>query len=316
MLRLQDQPPAAVEPGPAPSPEAPAAAQPAEFPRRATTRTAQQVKPELFPQPPAKPSRARPARAPRRAPRVAAAAPDADSGAVEAAAKASGGRLTDELREQLTAAVCLPRPVFTSDLVAMVGDADLVEQWEQECRSMGTAAPLRFIMAKPRHRERGNLVIPFAADLRKAATEFDKSLWSRCLNESSLKGAKLYEVAVLLHRFSDQIVTAEVNPSTVTLRVNQQRGLVGVVVALDTDLDSGDETRAELAAEVEALMASRLALLAVLTYNGGSRALADLANALREESQDRSWSVTAPVIVGHSWDFASDGGTSAVSVLG
>jgi hypothetical protein len=171
-------------------------------------------------------------------------------------------------------------------------------------------------MAKPRHRDRGNLVIPFDKDLRKAATEFDKSMWSRCLNESTLKGAKLYEVAVLLHRFGDQIVTAEINANTVTLRINQQRGLVGVVMVLDTDLEPGEETREELANEVETLMASRLTLMAVLTYNGGSKTLADLGNTLRDESQTRSWSVTCPVIVGHSWDFASDGGTSAVSVLG
>lgn len=285
--------------------------------RNKTSRTAQQVKPELFPQP-SRAAKKVATRPPRRAPRVAAAAPEsgvADAGVAQAAAEADG-TLTDALRQQLTAAVCLPRPVFTSDLAAMVDQPSLVEQWEQECRAMGTAGPLRFIMAKPRHRERGNLVIPFDKDLRKAATEFDKSMWSRCLNESTLKGAKLYEVAVLLHRFGDQLVTAEINANTVTLRINQQRGLVGVVMVLDTDLDPGEETREELATEVETLMASRMTLMAVLTYNGGSKTLADLGNTLRDEANARSWSVTCPVIVGHSWDFASDGGTSAVSVLG
>lgn len=222
--------------------------------------------------------------------------------------------MTDELFDKLVAAVVIPRPVFTSDLVAMVG-AESFAAWEQRCRDMSTDCPVRFITPKPRHRARGSLIVPHAPDLRAAASEFTKSSWAACLDDRRLRGAKLYEVAVLLHRFGDSVLSNRVEDNLVVLRVTQPRGLIGVVMTLEGDLASGSDGRAALAEGVEQLLADRLTLIAALTYQGEKNAVNKLADALREESTARAWTPTAPVIASTSWDFASDGGSSALSVL-
>src|SRR5690606_30517093 len=105
--------------------------------------------------------------------------------------------------------------------------------------------------------------IPFSEELRTSTSGFEKSIWNQCISHAGLRGAKLYEVAVLLHRVLDQVVTFDIGDDMVVIRVNQQRGLVGVVVALTVDLQPDAAARAELAAALESLSGGRLSLLAV-----------------------------------------------------
>ena len=247
--------------------------------------------------------------------RVSAATPTLDPRDQVTAAAASG-ELTDELRDKLLACVCMPRPVFMADLIHLVGDADLVEQWEKECRAQGSDSPIRFIAAKQRHKARGHLVIPFDDALRSSTTGFEKSLWNQFISHPGLRGAKLYELAVLLHRVIDQVVTADIGDDLVTFRVNQQRGLVGVIVTLTVDLQAGTPARAELGAALSALSAGRLGLMAVCTYAGGPRSVPEVADAVRELIGEQDLAMPCPVIAQASWEFADDGGTTAVSVTG
>lgn len=223
--------------------------------------------------------------------------------------------MTDELRDKFLAVVCMPRPVFVADLVEMTGNPALVATWEQECRAMGTAGPLRFIAAKQRHKQRGALILPYDEELRGATTGFEKSIWAKCINTHHLKGAKLYELAVVLHRVLEQVVTFEISANSVMMRVNQERGMVGIVLVLDGDVTVGSDARSELGASLASLAEGRLSLLAACTYAGGPKTVPELAQAAREEIDTRGVSVTFPVIAQTSWTFASDGGTSAVSVM-
>jgi hypothetical protein len=311
-----EPPPAAVaapeEQVPSASPATPAAArspEPAVLPARAAG-PAGPTKPELFPATQV-PKRKKPRTV--RTPRVSAAAPAALDVPIPEAAE--GVELTEEMFDQLVSSVVIPRPVFISDLVAQTGNPDLVVAWEQRCRDLSTDSPVRFITAKPRHRDRGHLVIPHSPALRQAAAEFTSSWWAACLDERRLRGAALYEVAVLLHRFGDQVVSSRIEGDVVILRVNQPRGLVGVVLALTTDLGPEGATRKQVADAVQTLLDDRLTLVAVLTYSAAGNALEKLAGAVREEAAARGWTPTAPVIASQSWDFAADGGASALAVL-
>lgn len=282
-------------------------------PNTTTTATSGPLKPvPLNTAPPKKSTRRKPVK---RTARVSAATPTLDPrGAVADAA--AGGELTDELRDRLLACVCMARPVFMADLVHLVGDAGLVEQWERECRAQGKDSPIRFITAKPRHKARGHLVIPFSSELRSSTTDFEKSTWNKIISHPDLRGAKLYELAVLLHRVLDQVVTFDVGTHLVTMRINQSRGLVGVVLMLTTDLQPDTEARVELGEALTSLTGGRLSLLAVCSYGGGNGVIPELADTSRALVSELGLSVSFPMIAQASWEFASDGGTSAVSILG
>lgn len=253
----------------------------------------------------------------RKAPRTAAARPDPASFDMPIV-EGYSGEIGDDVYNQLVSAVCIPRPVFTSDLAAIVGSAEVVDAWQQRCQAERTSSPVRFIGAKQRHKARGDLVIPFAPELRSAASEFTSSWWAQCIDNGNMRGAKLYETAVLLHRFGEHVISNRIDDeaTVLTLRLNQSRGLVGVVMLLEQRLGVGESARARLTESVEELLSGRLSLVAALTHTAGAPALEKLADTLREEAELRGWTRSTPMIAAHSWDYASDGGSSAVQVLG
>jgi len=319
ILTHLDAPPPVGAPVYAPAPEAPAqrtpeaAAVPVVFTPPAlpaptadtTDRSTATLRPSLFaagtPHAPTRTNR----RKDTRTVRVSAAAPD------------GGGPepVPEDVFNKLTSAVCIPRPVFMSDLASVAGSAQALSAWQDQCFAMGLSNPVRFINAKARHRERGALVVPHAKELRAASSAFTKSWWAACLDDRRLLGANLYEVAVVLHRFGDQVVSSKVEDDRVVLRINQPRGMVGVVFTLGSDLRDGSSTLTHVADEVGQLLGEGLTLVAVLTHQGGVGVLDRLSDALRSEAGTRGWKAATPVVVSLSWDFASTGGSSAISVL-
>lgn len=217
--------------------------------------------------------------------------------------------------DKLVASVCIPRPVFISDLQAQTGSKPLVAAWEARCGDMGTRSPVRFITPKARHRDRGSLVIPHDQKLRAAAAEFSGSWWAQCLDERRLRGAVLYETAVLLHRFGADVLSSRVEGNTLVLRVKSQQGIIGVVMSLTSETAAGTTGRKDVADAVEVLLGDRLSRVAVLSHNGTRGSLDKLATAIREEAAERGWSPTMPILASQSWDFAADGGASAVLVM-
>lgn len=241
--------------------------------------------------------------------RVAASAPDATVGGPTEGA-AGDARLTDATRDALVAQVAVPRPVFTSDLAVTAGSDDLVRAWESECLS-NSASAVRFIPPKSRHRARGALVIPYAY-AREAAAEFNRSWWAGCLER--YRGAKLYELGVLLHRVGEQVVSHHLGEHTVMLRLRQPRGLVGVVVTLDPKLTDDDGSRAALVADVEELLSERLELLVVLTTN--AEVIERAETILVEEAAKRSWAPSMTIVAARSWEYAAQNNAAIRHVLG
>jgi hypothetical protein len=268
------------------------------------------VRPELFPT--ATRASSLPARRRRRS-RVSAAAPDPSQGLdVPTAAVQPPPAPDDGLDARLLAAAAIPRPVFVSDLAHLAGSGEAVEAWIERCRA-SDANSLRFIPPKARHRLRGSLVLPVGA-ARDAATEFDDSWWAECMR--TFRGAKLYELAVLLHGVGDRLVSWRVAPdrSTVLLRLNEPRGVVGVVVVLGDQLANGEPTRRQLSADVSELLKDRLELLVVLVT--AEPLLEPVIAALTEAAAASSWRPACHVVAARSWEWAAGDAAAARHVLG
>lgn len=221
-----------------------------------------------------------------------------------------GAELSEQMSAALLAAVCIPRPVFTSDLVSIAGSQEMVDAWEAECRR-NAQSPVRFVAAKTRHRLRGSLVIPIDY-LRDAATEFKRSAWAECMER--YRGTTLYELAVLLHKIDSEVVATRMSENTLTLRLATRSGLVGIVVALTPKLAAGEITRGALAAELETLLSERLTLIAVLTPR--AETFDPMCTAVTEEAKARQWSVPLPVIAARSWEYAEDRGAASQLLMG
>lgn len=267
--------------------------------------TGQVLKPQMFP-PSQVPRTAKARRTGAKAARVTAAAPG-DPAPVA----------TDRFAE-LFEKVASPWPVFVSDLVAASGSPGLVAAWEEHCRDQGNDSPVRFITPRAHHRDRGALALPRGGGLREKAAGVGRTVWAECLEDAPgrtrLRGARLYEVAVLLARYGSDVVSYKLRTDVLSLRITTPAGLTGVVMWVGTEAPTGSG-REHLAAAIEDMITDRLVLLAVLTHEGGDRALDRLASVVSEDAAARSWQPTMPVVVSHSWDFAGDGGASALAVL-
>ena len=217
--------------------------------------------------------------------------------------------LSEDLLTALTAAASIPRPVFMRDLVEVGGSLEAVEAWEEQCRSDPASYPIRFIAPKMRHRARGSLVF---SDVH-PATGAD-AWWQRCV--TTYRGARLYEMGVLLHRVGDELVSSRFTGSSALLRLSTGKGLVGVVVTFDAQLEPESEAREGLKAAMEELLSERLVLIACLTTSGENSAIESLLASLSDLALQSGWSPTAPVVAARSWEYADNRGTTAVLALG
>jgi hypothetical protein len=256
------------------------------------------VRPQLFPPTPSRAKRGR-------KPRVSAepASPFGDAN--------FSGDLDDDLVQALIAASSIPRPVFTRDLVSITGSVDVVDAWEDLCRSDPSKYPVRFIAPKQRHRLRGSLVVPDAS-LRITVKPSD--WWFKCVD--SYRASRLYELAVLLHSVGDEIVSFSFSEFCASLRLNSDRGLVGVIVMLDNRIDRSDPAGQVLFTELSSMLSERLTLISVLTYSGESKDLDLLCDTVSDLAVVNNWSVSVPVICGKCWEYAEDRGSNSRIVLG
>lgn len=244
-------------------------------------------------------------------PRVSASAPG------EPSAPAQEGVATERFQE-LYDLVAEPRPAFISDLIAAVGSPGLVRAWENDFEDLGTKSPVRVITARQHHRERGSLIIPYAPNLREKLAQNKNSAWATALDDtgqqSRLRGARLYEVAVLIHKYGNQIASFNLEKSVLRARLTLPQGLTGIVMWVGGGSPSGG-AREDLLAAVGEMTRERLELLAVLTHEAGPRAVEQLAGLVAPEASSQKWEPTMPVIAAQSWQFAEDGQSSVVGVL-
>lgn len=219
-----------------------------------------------------------------------------------------------DMSKALLAGVCIPRPVFAADLVGTAGSMERVAQWEEQCRKEN--APVRIVPAKMRHARRGSLIFP-VGEAREMAGEFGRSVWGDVLGSKhrSYRGSRLYELAVLLHRVAEQVVSHRLDPHTATFRLSQPGGLTGVVVFFGGDLDE-DDVREELLKRVGELVGERLAGVAVVTTNGDATSFERLIETVAQAGKERGWAPTMPVVGSFSWEYADTRGSTAKLILG
>lgn len=216
--------------------------------------------------------------------------------------------LNDGMRTALLAAAAIPRPVFTRDLIGVAGSMVMVDAWEAECRADVSASPVRFVAPKSRHRLRGHLVAVEPSVVRPG------DWWYQAMQR--YRAGRLYELAVLLHRVGDEIVSFTLEDQLAVFHLNTPRGLVGMIVVLDPRPILGGSSSEELAGHLEKLLSERLTMIAVLTASAEPGSLENLISHIDDLAGRRTWQPTAPVIAARSWEYADDRGTSAVMVLG
>lgn len=297
-----DEDPPIVQPTPTAPPSAQGAAQ-----NQSTPGMAQPLRPELFPT-------SRPAKTTRRGtktPRARAERPDPHLLDVPIDYPDTK-ELSAETRQKLLASSLLPRPVFTSDLVAVAGSSEAVATWEAEMRADPANSPVRFLAAKGRHRLRGSLIVPVNT-ARELAKSSKSTWWADCV--SLYRGSRLYELGVVLNRVGDEVVASKFDEHHAVLRLSSPRGLVGVVIMFDAAV--GDEpSRTALKNSLDQLLKERLTLVAVLTSAGEAAALTSLTETVASLALSENWKRTIPVIAARSWEFADDRGSTAQLVFG
>jgi hypothetical protein len=265
------------------------------------------IRPQLMPKPDSSKTRRRRPKATTTA-NAAGPAPDVDVPQSDATVMSED--VPEGLHARALELACRPRPLFTRDLVALgAGTAAEVEAWEQSCRD-ADSSPVRFLPPKARHRQRGALVIP-ADYTRNPPAEFRRSPWAQLL--AQFRGGRLFELAIVLDRVYDTMLSMDVHASHVVLRLNQPRGLVGIVVTTDPDHGPEDSARAVLSDTIQKLLATPLSLLAVLATNATS--LPGIITALEEEALARAWEPGCPLMAQLSWEYAADRGQTATLVL-
>jgi len=216
--------------------------------------------------------------------------------------------LSDEMRVKLMASVCIPRPMFTSDLISLVGSEISVSAWESECLER-REQEVRFVNPKKRHAQRGSLVLPHGY-LRDAATEFTKSPWGECMQR--YRSTVLYELAVFISHRGSEIVTHSYSEEIANFRLNQSRGFVGVIFNLEDKIR--ESTIEILCNEIEGMMSEKLSLIIILTPYAEN--LEFIVKGVSEECKRRGLIPVMPVVVAKSWEYALDKGSSAILVAG
>lgn len=216
--------------------------------------------------------------------------------------------LDDRTRKALLAFVAIPRPVFVADLAEVAGSREVVEEWEAELRELKANSPVRFIGGKARHRLRGSLVLP-AGSLRDASLGQGASWWHECVSVQKYPGTKLYELGVLLHRVGADLISAEFDDRLAVLRVNDRRGLVGMVVVLDNEFGAEEVTSKRIADALSGLVRERLSSVAVLAIHHEWEAA--LCQLVPELARIHDWKPNAPVVYANSWEWADDAGATA-----
>ena len=189
--------------------------------------------------------------------------------------------------------------MFISDLNELTGNTRIVAEWEQETRRNPDRG-LRFVAAKQRHKLRGALIVPHDY-ARTATVEFTDSCWGNCLE--LYRGSRLYETGVLLHHLGDRVVTHKAGPDTVALRLNQRKGIVGMVVVVNDKLDKHGSTTRQLTADLDELVDERLFEIVVAVANNEWY---DTTRTIIEKAhQQHSWEPAMPVTLTRTWEYAA-----------
>lgn len=254
---------------------------------------AQPVRVELFPNPNPPTSRKRT----RRQPKTTAIPPESFQ---DTKVSASPSNTADVL----TSIIRSPRPVFTSELAEIAGSEESFESWKRE--QMTDGSTVRFIAPKARHKQRGALVIPVGT----ARDEMDSkgpNWWSVVLDK--WRGAKLYELGVLLSKVSSSVASCHVDDHLpyVNLTLSRDRGVTGVVVLCDDDVSLSSPGFTALQEGLTDMLTKQAELTIILVTS--DKVLDEAVAAAAAIYKENGWAANSPVVVAKSWEWANDTGT-------
>ena len=220
--------------------------------------------------------------------------------------------IDDKGMNEIYAFVSIARPVFIRDLVSIVGDRDRVEKWESIERSNISESKVRFIGAKMRHKMRGSLIIPDEG-LRSKPKNSKQTWWWDAIER--YRGSKLYEVAVLLHRVGDEIISYKFDESSAVVILNAPTGLVGIIITFSPITNDKSSDYISYVKCLEDMSKDRVHLICLLTTTAEKQSLDELINSTITYATEKNLTFSGPVIASYTWDFADDRGSSAKLVL-
>lgn len=221
-------------------------------------------------------------------------------------------QISSDTSNALYAASSIPRPVFTRDLINIVGDRSIVQKWEEECRQYPERYGVRFIAPKARHKERGSLVI--VEETSKIKTKKQSVMWwPEVIQKYS--GTRLYEIAVLLQRVSDELVSYKLDDTHAVLRLATPKGLVTLLVTMTDRTEKGEEGYTRIQESYKEIINERITLIAVLTTIGEESDLSRTVSSLLVMIEETGLKPACPVIAARSWEYADNRGTTAKVII-
>lgn len=216
--------------------------------------------------------------------------------------------LPDDFINKLIDASSINRPMFIRDLSSIAKTREDAEKWEEICRLDPAKYPVRFIGAKVRHKNRGSLVIP-ANSRRMVGENISDNWWWNAVD--LYRGAKLYELGVLLNRLGKDLEDYSFTTDTSLLHIKTGKGLLSIVVLYGNGLLGDDSTIGKLFSQLERENPYEILFLQTQSEDSAIEKTISKLNYLKD---DLKWNPSCPVKVAYSWEFAEDRGTSAVSI--
>lgn len=215
------------------------------------------------------------------------------------------GTLDAGTMEKIDAAVAVPRPMFLADMEELF-QPEAVAIWKENRRRDGDI--IKFIAPKPRHIDRGDLLVPVGW-LRTASSSETSSWWTECITIHT--GARLFEMAVVLHSYGSNLLTHSIHDhgKTNQLRIRSPRGTIGAIVVTASDVDDGTEARVALQEDIEALMSHSDQLEYIVVVTTTDPAYKKMCDAIVADASARQWNPPCQIVAARSWDWATKDST-------
>ena len=216
--------------------------------------------------------------------------------------------MSNDFINKIIEAASINRPMFIRDLSAVASTRENAEKWEEICRLDPARYPVRFIGAKVRHKNRGSLVIP-ANSKRMVGENITDNWWWNAVD--LYRGAKLYELGVLLNRIGKDLKDFSFTADSSLLHIDTKKGLLSIVVLYGNTLLGDNHSIARLFAQLQSENPYEILFLQTQSEDSAIEKTMSKLNYFKDEL---NWNPPCPVKLAYSWEFADDRGTSAVTI--
>lgn len=196
-------------------------------------------------------------------------------------------------RRELDTLLSLPKPLFLSDVAAIVG-AERADDWLTSVKA-DRSSGYRFLNPKSRWKD-GALIIP-TDTTRSPLQRADTSGWRDILD--TYRGTHLYAAAHLFRSLSDNLISTDIQSSAFALTVRQPSGGVyGLVGAVGDDYSADSTLTHQVGSLLQSLAKGRLDHILVVTTSGQAKVLNALTAFLIDYCVSRQ--IAVPVAAAYS----------------